>query len=291
MTEPISVPEARTVVTEQAWAVGLAVRRELLAAGAFLVSLLLALTIIGLAPGLAVQIDIDGPIVLNPEDALGYMAVIVGLVFPLAVWKGEAPFGDTQLWTLPVDRQRHALIKVGAGWAWLTGLIAAGMLCLALGVLVSGGSVGESGTRLLFVDGPGTTRPVPWSTPWWQWVMPFTAATAAYLLASALILGTKRPWFWAAGAWLLFLGLGVAAEGGGFSWLEAAFRVVFLESFDFAASGGTDTLRGHIMVPGDRAIRAWWGLPSFGRWAGATAGWLGLGLVGVWAAARRHREG
>lgn len=290
MTEPISVPGARAVVMEQTRAVGLAARRELLAAGGLLVALLLALTIIGLAPGLAVQLDVDGPIILNPEDGLGYMAVIVGLVFPFAVWKGEASFGDTQLWTLPFDRQRHALIKVGAGWAWLMGLIAAGVLCLVLGVLVAGGSVGESGTRLLFVDGAGTTQPVPWSTPWWQWIMPFTAASAAYLLVSALTLGTERPWLWAAGAWLLFLGLAVAAEEGGVAWLEAPFRVV-LESFELAASGITDTLRGRVIVPGDRAIFGWWGLPSFGRWAAATAGWLGLGLVGVWAAAWRHREG
>jgi hypothetical protein len=282
------VPATKVVVAEQLRTVGLATRRELLAVIGLLGVLVLGLSVIGLVPSIRLQIDADLPIILNPED-LGYLSILVGVVFPLAVWKGEAPFGDTQLWSLPVDRPRHALVKAGAGWAWLMGLVAVALLCLAAGTLVSGGI---TGTRLLIVDPvAGTTEAMPWSTPWWQWVLPFTAASTAYLLATTLILGTEHPWRWAAAIWLLFLAVGVVAEEGGIAWLEGAFRLVFIEGFDVLASGGVDTLRGRVQVPGDRPILGWHGLPSLGRWASATGGWMGLASFGVWAAAARHREG
>jgi hypothetical protein len=284
-------PAAGAVVAEQMRAVGLATRRELLAVAGLLVLLLLTLSVIGLMPSIRVQVDADLPLILNPED-LGYLALMVGVVFPLAVWKGETPFGDTQLWSLPVDRPRHALVKVGAGWAWLMGLVAVGLLFLCAGILVSGGYLGVGGTRLLIVDpAAGTTAATPWSTPWWQWVLPFTAASTAYLFATALVLGTEHPWRWAAAAWFLFVAVGVVAEEGGIVWLEGAFRFVFLEGFDFVASSGVETLRGRVQVPGDRPIFGWYGLPTLGRWASVTAGWMGVGLMGVWVAAARHREG
>lgn len=286
-------PAARVVVVEQVRAVGLATRRELLVVAGMLVLLLLALSVIGLAPSVRVQVDGD-LFILNPED-LGYLALMVGVVFPLAVWKGEVPFGDTQLWSLPVDRPRHALVKVGAGWVWLMGLVAVGLLVVCAGILVSGGSIGVTGTRLLIVDpAAGTTAAMPWSTPWWQWLLPFTAASTAYLFATALVLGTEHPWRWAAAAWLLFMAAAVVADVGrqaGILWLEGALQFVFLESFDLVASTGVDTLRGRVQVPGDRPIFGWYGLPTLGRWTSTTAAWMGLGLVGVWVAAARHREG
>jgi hypothetical protein len=292
MTEHVVArrPATGAVVVEQIRAVGLATRRELLAVAGLLVLLLLALSVVGLVPSIRVQVDGDLPFILNPED-LGYLALMVGVVFPLAVWKGEAPFGDTQLWSLPVDRSRHALVKVGAGWAWLMSLVAVGLLFLCAGILVSGGSLGVTGTRLLFVDpAAGTTAAMPWSTPWWQWVLPFTAASTAYLFATALLLGTEHPWRGAAAAWLLFMAGVIVAESP-ITWLDGAFRFVFVEGFDIVASTGVDTLRGRVQVPGDRPIFGWYGLPTLGRWASVTAGWMGLGLVGVWAAAARHREG
>lgn len=283
-------PAARVVVAEQIRAVGLATRRELLVVAGLLILLLLTLSVIGLVPSIQVQVDGDLPLILNPED-LRYLALMIGVVFPLAVWKGEVPFGDSQLWSLPVDRPRHALVKVGAGWAWLMGLVAVGLLFLCASILVSGGSLGVTATRPLIVDpAAGTTVATPWSTPWWQWVLPFTAASTAYLFATALVLGTEHPWRWAAAAWLLFLAGAVVGESG-IPWLAGAFRFVFIEGFDFVATSGVDTLRGRVQVPGDRPIFGWYGLPTLGRWASLTAGWMGLGLVGVWAAAARHREG
>jgi hypothetical protein len=289
MTESVMerVPASRAVLVEQIRAVGLATRRELLAVAAPLGALVLAVAAARLAPSISLQMDAES-IGLNPED-LGYLALFVGLAFPLAVWKGEAPFGDTQLWSLPVDRRRHALIKVGAGWPWLMGLIATGIFCFALAALLSGGSVGVSGTRPLLLDAAGTTEAIPWSTPWWQWAIPFTAATAAYLLATALILGTEHPWRWVAGLWLGFLAIGLAGEVTEIAWIEEPV-LLLLDGTDYALTGGVEALRGRVVVPGDEAIWGWHGLPTLGRWGAATAGWLGVGLVAVWATSMRHRH-
>ena len=41
---------------------------------------------------------------------------------------------------------------------------------------------------------------------------------------------------------------------------------------------------------GDR-VAVWRALPDVGQWATATLLWTGTGLVTLWAAASRHREG
>ena len=37
---------------------------------------------------------------------------LIGALLPIAVWARDARFGPSFLWTVPVDRRRHALIKV-----------------------------------------------------------------------------------------------------------------------------------------------------------------------------------
>jgi hypothetical protein len=38
-------------------------------------------------------------------------------------------------------------------------------------------------------------------------------------------------------------------------------------------------------------VMVWRALPDVGQWAAATLLWTGAGLVALWAAASRHREG
>lgn len=287
-----------TVTREQLGLVGLAIRRETLAAAFLFVVPMVALLLLMLS-GYAELLEDGAPLLdLDPEGA-GYFAAIIGLMFPLLVWKGEERFGDTPLWTLPVDHRRHALFKVSAGWAWLMGIGAATLGWLILISVATGGSVGGEEVRLLITDPagaatglPGSTEPIVWSTAWWQWAILFTSATAAYLVSSALLLATERPWWWAVGAWFVFLGVAVLGEEVHIPWVSPAFWYVFrsvIWMIDVPLSGGEELLRTVVSLPGgDRAI-AWSAMPNPGTWAAATLLWFFIGGAALWLTAGRRR--
>lgn len=281
------VPANSAMVREQIGVVGLAVRREVGFLAAGLVLLIVGTAAVALSGSLDLVVDGEPAPRLNPED-LGYLAAMIGAAFPLVVWKGEAFWKDTQLWSLPVARPKHALVKVGAGWCWLMMVVGAGLLALVAVLLLTEGTLGVEVTRRLIV-GDGIEEAV-WTTPAWQWVMPFTAATAAYLLASTLLLATEHPWIWGAGLWLLFL-LGVSlSEAENIPRVQAVAHMLFVSWPDLAMSGGGEALRQWVYEPSGDRVMGWRQLPSAMTWAGATAAWFALGLGGVWAAARRHRE-
>ena len=127
---------------------------------------------------------------------------MLGLLLPIGVWKGEERFGPGFLWTLPVDRRRHALAKVFAGWVWLMGAVALfvlWLLALALVLRRERARRGNAARAAVFlIRGRGPTRSgraadVRWTPQPLLWLVPFTAATATYLLASALALGAAAP--------------------------------------------------------------------------------------------------
>lgn len=230
---------------------------------------------------------------------------VLGLLLPIGVWIGEERFGAGFLWTLPVDRRRHALARVFAGWVWLMAAVALLVLRLLAIVLLSGGSVLAEETRRVLPSfsfaaaspfDPSAISHVPWTPDPWLWLVPFTAATATYLLASALALGTRHPLRWVAGTvcgFLLLVGLAESAnaerliQGGDLllrSLLEGpygvdAFLTARTESFQVAAR----------LTTGDSVI-VWRALPDLRDWAAATLLWTGAGLLALWAAASRHRE-
>ncbi len=290
MTESTThrVPSPGIVAREQLRVVGLSMRREAMAAGVLLVLGLLLM----LAVGARVQ-----PSNLDPSDALGILAAGFGLLFPLAVWRGERRFGESQLWLLPVNARRHALLKVLAGWVLLMGVFAVVFTWIVLVVLASDGTFGAERMRLLVVDPAaaaagvaGATQQVEWTTPWWQWLLPFTAGTAAYLACSAMLLATRHPWWWAGAFWLIVVMTGVLGERANVATLNTALEG-FEHVVDVLVMGGNDTLRTLVTVEpsGDRAW-AWETLPTFGRWATITAGWFVVTAAALWAAASRRRE-
>jgi hypothetical protein len=120
-------------------------------------------------------------------------------------------------------------------------------------------------------------------------MLPFTAATAAYLAASAFLIGLRRPVVWCVGCWLAALGVGEIAGTGRAAWVTSAVdRLFYL--LDLLGSGGSEDARMSVLVDGEW-VRAWARLPTLESWAAATVIWLGLAGVAVWAASRRHREG
>ncbi|MYF61783.1 MAG: hypothetical protein F4179_08940 [Gammaproteobacteria bacterium] len=285
------LPAMKTVWIEQLRVVGLAIRREGALAALVLVLGSLALIEFSRMPVLQAMVDWEvGQLVFDPgEPPWGFFAVLAALLLPFVVWKGERRFGDTPLWSMPVDHRRHTLFKVAAGWVWLLAILSAALVWVTLTVLASGGTLGVDEVRLLVLDPagaaagtPGAMESVNWTTPWWEWALPFTSATAAYLVASTLMLATRRPLFWAAGLWVaggVVLGI---ADFRDIDWIQRAS--------DFVAwyIGGDSFTRGMQLPSGGREV--WTLLPTARMWTASSALWIGLGLVGVLGASGRARN-
>lgn len=287
------VPATKAVWIEQLRVVGLAIRREGALAALVLALGSVALVAFSRMPVLQALVRGEvGEFVFDPgEPPWGFFGVLAALLLPLVVWKGERRFGDTPLWSLPVDHRRHALLKVAAGWVWLLAILGAALGWVTLTVLASGGILGVNEVRVLVLDPagaaagtPGAMESVNWSTPWWEWLLPFTSATAAYLLASTLVLATARPVFWAAGLWVAGAVVLGVADVRDIDWIQRTAEFVgwyiggdSFDSFIMAAQLRT----------GGREV--WTLLPTVEMWIASSAFWIGLGLVGVVAASGRAR--
>ena len=285
------IPAMKAVWMEQLRVVGLAIRREAALAGLVVALASLAVIAISRLPVLQAIFNEDmHRLVFDPaETPWMFLPVLAALLLPLVVWKGERRFGDTPLWSMPVDHRRHALLKIAAGWVWLMAILGAAFVWATLTTLVSGGALGVDEVRLLLLDParasagtPGSMESVSWATPWWQWVLPFTSASAAYLLASTLVLSTARPVFWAVGLWFagaVVLGIGEIWD---IDWMQ--------RTSEFVAwyIGGESFARG-VQLPTGRAV-AWTLLPTVQMWMVLSAFWISLGLVGVLVASGRPRN-
>jgi hypothetical protein len=278
------VPPLGAVLAEQIRFVGLALRREAAIAAVVLLALL------------AVP-SRDGPVNFSRE--IGVLCALLGAAAPFAVWSRLA--GDGHLWTLPVDHRRHALVGVAAGWCWLMTAVAALLLWLAALVLLSGGDLLIAGPRLVLRPGvsavgavaPGDVVAVAWRTPAWVWVVPFTAATTAYLLGSALVLGTARPWRWAGGATLVVLLAVLLGDGGALGWLNAGLAAVAGHPYgvETVVAGGAVRLKTiAVRLATGETVRVWRDLPTAGRWAAATLLWTAAGAAALWLGTARRRE-
>ncbi len=298
-----TLPSAPAVFVEQIRSVGLAIRREGLAFVGGIGGLLLLLAIVLASPTLSVAVASDAPPALHLED-LGFLAAWIGLAFPILVWKDEAPWKDTPLWGLPVAHSHHALAKIAAGWIWLLGVLALGLAALNVAVGMAGGSVGPEVTRLLLADpiaaaamgGAGASRAgipetvaVTWQPPLYHWAMPFTAGSVVYLLGSALWVGSRHPLRWVVTIWLALLSLAFVLGVTEVTTLEAVADGV-LGSVDQVLAGGSETTRRGFRADSGEWTTAWVELPTFRRWAAATALWLAAGGIAVLVAVRRHRR-
>ena len=282
-----SAPRTSDVLLAQIRAVGLAPQGPALAAMAVVALATLLITIESLKRGEVIA--------FHPEHKM--LPGIVGLLLPILVWRGEERFGASFLWTLPVDRWRHALAKVFAGWVWLMGGVALFVLwSLALTLLSGGNILAEETLRVRTLD-PAVVETVRWTPQPLLWLAPFTAATATYLLASALGLGTRHPLRWIVGSVIGFYIVSGVGDAANAVWLGGVFEPL-LESL-FEGPYGLDALltarttflnNEATLSTGDR-VAVWRALPDVGQWATATLLWTSAGLVSLLAAASRHREG
>ena len=290
-----ATPRPRDVLVEQVRTVALALRTPAIVA-AVLVAVGTLLTIAEFVTG-------GGAVDFAPE--LSMIPGIVGVLFPIGVWKGERPFGAGFFWTLPMDRRHHALAKVGAGWVCLMAAVALFLVWLLGLSLITGGNIVGAQTILVLPSAsvpaagtldPAALRSVRFTPEPWMWLVPFTAATGAYLIASAVAVGVRHPLRWVVGlvlGILLVSALGAAAH---VEWLKfVPSRLVLLVhegpyGVDALFTARAESLKTVITLSNGKTVGVWRGLPDLGQWAVATLLWIVAGLVTLWAAASRHRE-
>ena len=287
-------PAIADVVREQVRTVGLSLRAPMMAAAA-----LLAVVTVVVAHAVVREGDVIG---FHPERWI--LPAALGLLLPVAVWSGTERFGAGFLWTLPVDRARHAAVRVFAGWVWLMAGVAVLVAWLLAASLLSGTHpLAPETLRMVPAlphPGPGPVDPsivreVRWTPEPVLWLAPFTAATATYLLASALALGARHPLRWIIGGVLAFVLIVAASEAGNVELAAAPARMleqVLTGRYGLSAVAIADTeaLKVETTLPDGRPVVVWRGLPDVASWATATLLWTCAGLLALWAAARRHRE-
>ena len=290
-------PRLRAVLLEHVRATGPALRGAAMAAALLVGLLTLWLSLQSLSRDVNVSLN------AWPTQLPGLM----GALLPIAVWARDERFGPGFLWTLPVDRRRHALIKVLAGWVWLMGGVALFVLWLLALTACTGGRVLPETLHLVpfQVAAAGPVDPAALHTVRWApgpliWAVPFTAATVCYLLASALTLGTRHPLRWVIGAVVAFVLSTVVSTTAsaqlGVSWLNHAparlLELLFDSRYglDAVLTARLESLgTGTTLTTGERAM-VWWEVPDLADWRLATLLWTGAGLLTLWAAASRHRE-
>lgn len=286
-------PSLRRVFASQLRMVGLALRVPAVVAAALVVLMALFLA--------AGATDAQ-PIHFHPEHST--LGGLLGVLLPVWVWMGEDRFGAGTFWTLPVDRRRHVLLKVLAGWMWLLGAVSVLLIWLLALAFVSGGTVlGEETRRVLptfsFAGGPfdpGAVQTVSWTSTPLLWLVPYTGASAMYLLASAVTLGLRHPLRWIAVVVLGGVFIAAFAEEANANRVAVAAHEV-LEWFirgpygvDIVLTAGTESRQVAATFTNGETSVVWRALPDVGEWAVASALWLAAGAVALAAAASRHRE-
>src|SRR5688572_33046967 len=126
-----SVPRFGQVIREQFKAIALSLHLPALGV-AFLATVVTMLAFADFLRG-------RGGVEFAPE--LSMIPAFAGLLLPIALWQGEKRFGPGFFWTLPVDRTRHALAKVFAGWLVLMIAVTLFVLWLLILALITKGNI------------------------------------------------------------------------------------------------------------------------------------------------------
>ncbi|MFL5488603.1 MAG: hypothetical protein ACJ8AJ_08985 [Gemmatimonadaceae bacterium] len=288
-------PRIRQVIREQFKATALSLRMPAIG----LAGIAAVTTFLAFADFLRGQ----GGVEFAPE--LSMIPAFAGVLLPIAVWQSERRFGPGFFWTLPVERTRHALAKVFAGWLLLMTAVIAFVLWLMILALITKGNVsGDEIIRLL----PTSTVPasrtldvsmlrtVRWVPQTALWLVPFFAATGTYAFASGLALGLRHPFRWIIGVGAGGFLLAAVSHGMGSGSLDRVAgrileRLVFGRyGIDGLLTARTVSLKTVVVLSTGQAVNVWRGLPVIGEWLAATALWTGIGLAGLFAALFRHRE-
>jgi hypothetical protein len=255
-----------------------------------------------MAAGAALLVLLPVPMLIHHARTPGHVAdmqfapvallcVLVGLFAPMAVWKGEGPARRGYFWSLPVNRSRHALVKVAAGWGLTMAAVGVLLLWGALLAWMMGGEMSLGDTRVPLRPHLEVPNPTPadflvhpWPMEPWLWTVPFAATTAAYLVGSAVALSTDHPWRWYAG----FVLCGALLAMAGLH--EELQRLVDGRyGWGVMVTGGEWKQAG-LRTPAGATVFAGRFVPDPARWSATMALWMALGLAALGVAARRHQE-
>jgi len=221
--------------------------------------LLAALTIVSILMAIRAANDPHTNVGFGYAAAAAIPTSIVALIFPFGVWRSEEPSRRDYHWSMPVNRGQHTLTKLAVGWAYLMLLVALYLVFLlalwADAVFVAGETVRVS------------AQP-------WEWLVPFTAATVAYVLMSAILVGTDHPWRWVFSIAAVYLFVFAMLSAVGLDGVRRAFTNVLAGLFGLNAAvfGQVETSDG----------------PSSARWLLSTGIWTIIGVLGLFAGTRRR---
>lgn len=225
--------------------------------------------VLGLVTFMGLSFEVLQGDALDYPSELMMLVPLIAFVLPLRLWSSQRLFDRSDLWTLPVERQKHVLIRVAAGAVWilgLTGLVVAWFSVLA--ALSGGRSVGWGAGGL------------------WFCLVPFGAALIAYLAGSVLVVGLRYPVRWFVVLALVFF---IGADMGPDRLVSAVTGVLGegILGLDTALTGGVGMWREQLESAGPATMVE---PPAIGRWALALLFWIGLGLTLLGLASARHRE-
>lgn len=253
------VPRWKTVAKEQINAAGVALRTESIL---FLCALgVIAVLVIINAVHAVGQPNSRPDVVFGPAGTIPI--TLVGFVLPFSVWRSEDPARRSYHWSMPVARVPHTLMKTVAGWLWLM----AAVVVYLLFIVVLGQVVAHIGGYA------GSQHHVPA----WQWIIPFTSATIAYLLGSTAIIASDHPWRWIMGVVVAYAIISMVLDALDWNGAARAWDGIVNGYYGVRAA-----IFGHV--------RARYAGASAARWIGATAIWGALGIITLAGALLRRGD-
>jgi hypothetical protein len=250
-------PAWTAVARAQLRAVAFSLRKE----SVTLLSLLLIVLLSAVRAAWASRGGSTPNIVVTSVAAAATPMVVLALFLPFSVWRAEDPARRMYHWSMPVGRLGHTLAKVGAGWVWVLLSVAAYELLLLFIVVSNGSTFGRAGPRGV--------------AAWWEWLVPITAATIAYAVGSAAVIGLRHPVRWIAGGVPGLMVLYFFGPSLGMGALHSVLQDVWQGPFGLTTVLGTTLL--------DES-----GAPDLLRWSLATLLW-GAGSIAITIAAANRR--
>ncbi len=192
---------------------------------------------------------------------------IMAALWPLGVWRKDAPERRGYFWSLPAPRAPHTLVRVAAGWVLLM------IACVAV-MLVTWALLLVAVARL----GPATLS-------FGRWYVPLLTATLAYVIVSSLAVFTDGPVRVVMWTVVAVLGGRVVADVAKLKWLGALIDTI-VSSFGMALAGplGPHHSGPEIVVNGGPYT------VGFTAWGTNYLIWLGLGAAALLFAAFRYQD-
>lgn len=266
-----AAPRWRDIAIEQVRSVGLHVR----AVGGLLIGSLaiyaaVAIRVTVNAHNAQVAHKLHGAAVFDYTPAVSILIAYLALLLPAIIWHDESPTRRTYHLAMPVARSTHALTKAFAGWVWLMLGTVVFVLCIVTVDIY---------TRHI----AGATTGFATHVAAWEWLVPFTAVTVAYLISSGAAIGAQTPAVWIVGPPALYAGTALAVGLLGHPETAKSMLKVFSGYYGAAAAIGG-------WVDGIDAMGNTVGGPSAERWLGATLLWGAAAAILLIVVARRRRD-